>query len=382
MRYKQDKKHVGAITFHSSYNHGSVLQAYALQEYILKKYGDYFDYEIINLRTKRQKDYYNKPFGFYDLKSIVKQIVFFKYKKQILKSNDNYEAFIAKYLHLTKEYSSLEELKKANLRYDYYISGSDQIWNYPILDFDWAYFLEFCENGKKVSYAASLGPNVLNGASDDAERIKKDIGEYSNVSVREQGSLETLVKLTGRKDIEINIDPTLLLSSDEWNGLIGKRIIDGDYIFLYDLKAKKESFDTAKIISEKYKLPIIVVKNEYLIDRKYKNIVRRYDAGPLEFLNYIKYAKIVVSSSFHGNVFSIIFNKPFIAVGGKKDLRIINLLKMVKLEKCATDDLPDAKNILEAIRVGGRYDHSGIECERRKADAYLRKALDLEENCK
>ena len=71
-----------------------------------------------------------------------------------------------------------------------------------------------------------------------------------------------------------------------------------------------------------------------------------------------------------------------IAVGGKKDLRIINLLKMAKLEKCATDDLPDAKNILEAIRVGGRYDHSGIECGRRKADAYLRKALDLEENCK
>ena len=373
----KNKKAIGTITFHSSYNHGSVLQAYALQEYITKKYGDYFRYDIINLRTKRQKDYYNKPFGFYDIKSIVKKIIYRKFKKQLADARYNYEQFINKYLNITKEYADKKELESAGLKYDYYISGSDQIWNYPILDFDWSYFLEFCKNGKKISYAASMGPNKIDKEEITADRIKADLKEYSNISVREKSSLEMIENLTKRSDIEVNIDPTLLLDKTDWDRIAKNRLIKDEYILLYDLKNNKKAYYIAEYLSKKYSLPIVVVKNEYLIDKGFENIIRRYDAGPLEFLSYVKYAKIVVSSSFHGNVFSIIFKKPFLAVGGKNDNRIRDLLKMAGLESRSVNTIEEVDKI-DIFSINFSESLRGINEERKKSDKYLRRALDIE----
>ncbi len=377
------KKKIGTITFHSSYNHGSVLQAYALQEYILDQFGQQYDYQIINLRTKRQKDLYNKPYGFYDAKSMIKKIVYFKYKRLFLKRKGRYETFLKNNLHLTTEYENLNELKKANLNFDFLISGSDQIWNYTILDFDWAFFLEFGDDkAKRLSYAASFGPKPLDCSQETKSRLQKDLKRYSSISVREHGSLNNLKKIMNidENKVSINADPTLLLDKSSWDKLVESPIEKGDYIFLYDLKNKKEAYDIAKKLSKQYRLPIIVVKEKAQLIMPHRNIKKRYDAGPIEFLNYIKYAKIVISTSFHGNVFSIIFNKPFLAVGGNKDFRINNILRLAKLTDRAISDsneLPDTKTL---FNVDFSHSDSIFKAEQQKTKRYFIKALEVKRN--
>ncbi|MBR3269965.1 polysaccharide pyruvyl transferase family protein [Candidatus Saccharibacteria bacterium] len=208
----KNKKKIGAITFHSSYNHGSVLQAYALQEFIKREFGKHFDYQIINLRTERQKKYYEKSYSLFDIKNNAKNILLAKYKPQILERQKKYELFIKNKLCLTDEYQDADSLAKANFNYDYYLSGSDQIWNYTILDFDWSFFLEFCgEKTKKISYAASFGPKPLELDELTKNRLKDDLSKYKNISVREIGSANMIEEITGENSAEIHIDPTLLL---------------------------------------------------------------------------------------------------------------------------------------------------------------------------
>lgn len=149
MSYKNVMKKISTITFHASYNYGSCLQAYALQEYIKKIEKNKCEYKIINLRTKIQKEMYKNCFEKKDYKNNFKKIIFFREKKDIINKKNNFESFINEKLNLTKEYNSLDEIKKDNLISDYYIAGSDQLWNLQAKDFDWTNFLEFTENREK-----------------------------------------------------------------------------------------------------------------------------------------------------------------------------------------------------------------------------------------
>ena len=318
-------KTIATITFHSAYNFGSNLQAYALQEYVKQICPD-CDYKIINLRSKKQKELYILPFYKKGLKNKIKSLFFLKYKKDLIKRNELYETFINKYLNLTKEYNSIDDIKKDEINYDYYISGSDQIWNLNAIDFDWSNFLEFAKKGKKISYAASFGPSLQNLSDNEKDRIKKDLQEYDYISVREEGSRNN-VKNIANLDSLIHIDPTMLLTKDEWNKIIPTdRLIESEYILLYTLHNKKETFEIAKKISKELNIPIVVPKENLKIHIFYK-FKHYYCCGPIEFLNLLRNAKLVLSSSFHGTVFSIIFKKPFLAINGEKDFRISTLLK-------------------------------------------------------
>lgn len=191
-------------------------------------------------------------------KNILKRIYFFKYKKSIFDREMNYETFINNCLNITKEINNLSELKQANLDYDYYIAGSDQIWNTNAYDFDWAYFLDFTKSKNKISYAASLGPQKNSLTDNDMFIIKKMLTKFKCISVREIGSLNKINKLTS-KDISINVDPTLLLSKDKWEEIIpSKRIVKRKYILLYDLSGDKNKIYLAKKISEKLNIPIVM----------------------------------------------------------------------------------------------------------------------------
>ena len=145
-------KKVGVLTFHASFNYGSMLQAFALQR-ILEKLG--YEPEIINFRTEKQKELYSYNRKLKSFKEIIRRILLFPYKKDLFKKQDKFEDFIKNYLYCTKEYSILDQLKEENLGFDYYIVGSDQIWNTNCIDFDLAYLLPFVKNGKKIAYAPS-----------------------------------------------------------------------------------------------------------------------------------------------------------------------------------------------------------------------------------
>ena len=371
-------KKIATITFHASYNHGSNLQAYALQEYIKKICKNDCQYNIINLRTQIQQEMYKTCFEKKGIKNRIKRILKAPEKKNLLKRKERFEDFINNKLQVTKEYKSLEEVKKDNLSFDYYVSGSDQLWNLQAKDFDWANYLEFVEKGKRISYSASFGPTKQIWNDKEKERIKKDLLLYDYLSVREQGSFDNVKELTNIEP-EINIDPTMLLKKEEWMEIINKEPLrNKDYIFLYNLKGNKEIIDIAKIVSKITKMPVIVTQRTIRSEIFY-GFEKKFDAGPLEFLNLILNAKLVLSSSFHGTVFSILFNKPFYAINGAKDFRISTLLEKMNLK----DRTIEIDNIEEKCRkiydIEFKEANTLLDEERNKSERYLKKALEIKE---
>ena len=166
---------IGIITFHASFNYGSMLQAYALHK-VLSDMGH--DAEIINFRSMAQKEMYHHPI-ILSSKEWPKILLImhyllhaYRYFLQIRKWN-KYNTFLNKYLVHTKEFNTVEELKEQDFQYDYLVIGSDQIWNTKCRDFSEAFWGNFCnEKVKKVAYAPSMGSNP---ASLDIEYIKYEI---------------------------------------------------------------------------------------------------------------------------------------------------------------------------------------------------------------
>lgn len=369
-------KKIATITFHASYNYGSNLQAYALQEYVKKLHNNNCEYKIINLRTEKQKNMYKNIFERTGIKNNIKKIFILNQKKSLELKQKYFEEFIQKNLNITKEYNDLKELKEEELNFDYYISGSDQLWNLQAFDFDWAYYLEFVKKGKKISYAASWGPKAQTWNEEEKERIKKALNEYYAISVREEGSFNNVKELIGVES-QINVDPTMLLDKKEWEKIIPEEpIYKGKYIFLYNLKGDKNILKIAKKVSNILKMPIVVSRfgNKWEIIYGFK---KKYDVGPIEFLNLIKNAQIVLSSSFHGTIFSILLNKPFFAINGSKDFRISTLLKKMNLETrtIEIDNVDEkCKNVWDIS-----FDNSIklLNEERKKSEQYLRNALEI-----
>lgn len=370
-------KKIATITFHASYNYGSNLQAYALQEYIKKIGKNKYEYQIINLRTVRQKEIYSTYNNRKKFSSQIKNILTFINRNEIKEKNDKFEKFINQKLNVTREYENLEELKKANLDYDYYISGSDQLWNLNAYDFDWANYLEFVNNGKKISYAASFGPKEQKWNEQEKARIASDLKKYDNISVREQGSFNNVKKLTGIEP-EINVDPTMLLTKEEWNQLIPEeKNLKEKYILFYTLGPDRNMIKMVKKVAQILKLPVVITKFNNQYDA-FSNFKKQYDTGPVEFLNLVKNAELVLSSSFHGTIFSILFNKPFFAIRGNKDFRIQTLLEKMKLENRSIDENDIEEKCKEAYRIDFKEAETLLEEERKKATKYLKNALDIE----
>lgn len=370
-------KKISTITFHASYNYGSNLQSFALQEFVKKIGNNKYDYEIINFRTKFQKELYKCIFEQTGIKKYIKRILYFKDKKELYKKQELFENFINKRLNITKEYSTLEELKNEKWDSDYYVAGSDQLWNLMALDFDWANYLEFVESDKKISYAASFGPKPQVWNEEEKERVKKNLMKFKYLSVREEGSFNNVKELTG-KDAEIHVDPTMLLTKEEWEKHIPQeRLYKGKYIFLYNLKSS-EYVKLAHRISKELKLPVLISK-EGRLEEVFYGFKRKFDVGPLEFLNLIKYSELTLSSSFHGTIFSILLNKPFFALKGKKDFRIQTLLEKMNLGDRSIDFDDYKEKCEKAFDIDFSETYKLLDEEREKSKKYLMKALDIKE---
>lgn len=371
------KKKVGIITFHASHNYGSMLQAYALQQIVL---GMGFDCEIINFRTERQKRMYRPDFfkgGIFE--RLKRLIVQYPYIRQLYKKSFLFESFLKNDLILSnKEYATLEELEQETFDYDYFISGSDQIWNTGCFDFDWAYFLPFVKRGKKIAYAPSMGPYPgCYGRKDDLMRIVPLLKEYDSLSVRESGAVDYIHKLFV-DEIPIVLDPTLLLSPKQWNALISPDpIIKDDYIFLYSPKFEPlySTYELAEAISKRYGLKVVLsqVPKYRCTIRRWNNFEIRADVGPKQFLNLCKYAKLVCCDSFHAVVFSILLQKPFIVFNGMEDSRIANFLNLTGLQSRNIESINEIKGSL--FEVDFSQSLVTISLNSDKSISYLKSAL-------
>lgn len=335
------RKTVGIITFHGSFNYGSMLQAYALQQ-VVTRLG--YECEIINFRTQKQKDFYRPSFlrGRW-LGRIKRTILYFPYLFQLLAKQRCFQDFMMNNLKLSaKEYATLQELEYANLHYDYYISGSDQIWNTHCFDFDWAYFLPFVKSGKKIAYAPSMGPLPdVEVATSNEEQIKRLIASYDFISVREAGTANRIGEFI-ENEYQTVLDPTLLLDKELWMKMAGdKAFVNGDYILLYTPWYNEKTFSVAARLAEKMNLKVVVTQmydgnvNHWLYKSDYKPYLA---TGPIEFLNLCKYATCIIGNSFHLAVFSVMLSKSFYIVNGMSDSRVSNLLRMTGLENRSVNE--------------------------------------------
>lgn len=337
---------IGIITLNSAHNFGASLQLYALQR-TLEKLD--FEVKVINYRYKKIDNIYN-PYkrskkGKLDYKFHLSKIKLHILDKYKIRKYENYEKFFKKYFNLTKAYETFKDLTNEDWNkkwgFDAYICGSDQIWNSHITrGLQPAYFLDFLPNSyekdskfKKISYAASLGTDKINKF--DIPVFRQYLHDFDNISIREKSSVQSLKECT-EKDIEVTVDPTLLLEKSDYDKVRNPipNLKNREFIFVYVIDYNKELYKIAESISQEKNLPI-VFSSPYLKPKKeFKNQISEvWDAGPGEFLELIAKAKYVVTNSYHGNIFSIIYKKKFISAPHHiTSTRVLELTNQLNLD--------------------------------------------------
>lgn len=371
------------ITWLKYNNYGTVLQAYALQHKI-KKIG----YDVKTL------DDHGVGFDLIDKKPTKFKILLklfcatikypFNYKNrkkyQDLKKDKEinvFDEFKNKFIDI--EYN-LDDKRYLNNHYQAFISGSDQIWSPLKTIFSKHYYLDFVDKqNSKISYAPSTGQN---NCSDEMKKIIKPLLEdFEYISVREKQGKQILNELTD-KEVKVVLDPTLLLYSKDWDEITTKRIIKNKYIFTYFLSNNDWYNNYIKLISKKYNLKIFNLKNDfnlYLNDDIYKKNI-----SPTEFLSLIKYADYVVTDSFHGSIFSLIYEKEFVCLkrfddntSNNQNARLYNLLNIVNLNERFIDK-NNQVNLFDK-KIDYKIVNEYLEEEIESSQTYLTNAL---ENCK
>lgn len=312
----------GIMTFHRAVNYGAVLQTYALQT-TLAELG--MDSEVIDYRSDKIEGLYKI---FSPLLSNIKNLsIYTKAKKKIV-----FNRFLKNHIVLSKEYKSKEELKKIEKEYAAVITGSDQVWCEKCAREDSVFFLDFIKNSKKkYSYAASIGKSSVNEEME--KKYAALLEAYSCVSIRE-GSSKDLMHRCNKEDVFVHIDPTLLLNEQKWNEIASKRNKSGEYILLYTVLGQYKLYEFANHLSEETGLPIIYLNEEML--HRVKDYHYKVGVSPEEFVGYFANAKYVVTNSFHGTAFSIIYHKKFfveIEAVGRKNIRAEELMEKLGLEK-------------------------------------------------
>lgn len=322
---------LGIITFHRANNYGAVLQTYALNKTLLN---EGIDAEVLNYRYNRVDSEYLLFPRKASIKKYIKGVVYFpiKYKK-----NKKFEAFRNKYLRLSPVVYNAENLKSANEKYECFLTGSDQVFNYKLTSSDYAYLLEFVNDSKKKnSYAASLGMNEI--PQDKIQKYKQELTSFNRISVREAKAKEVIEQLTERNDIREDIDPTFLVPKKDWEDL-SVEPKEKDYVLLFVMQENISILKKAEEYAKKMGLKLIYISNSYKrsVKANYK-----YNLSPEEWLGYFKNAKCIFTNSFHGLAFSIILQKQFFLEYQKEpataNARLENLIRTLKLQNRVIKD--------------------------------------------
>jgi hypothetical protein len=367
---------IGILTFHCADNYGAVLQAFALQS-VIEALG--VKAEIIDYRPEKLIETYRikKPdkFNFinYGKYIAVKSLFSKKFEKRV----KLYDEFRNNYLKLSKSrYFKSLEIEKNPPEYDIYIVGSDQVWNPKHIEqYGHAYLLNFVQKKtKRISYAAS----VVERIPDYLINIyKENLNKFDSISVREKSSKNILKEIID-KHISVVVDPVLLIEKSRWDDLIkGVKKSADDYIFVYDLVKDELIYKTANYLSLKTHLPVITFSYNF-----YKNLYSNYIGsiyfkGPEDFIWCIKNAKFVLTNSYHGFIFSLIYEKPFIVLPHPtRGSRMRYLLDELGIPEKLIDnenDVPKKINEIDNIKYENiKYK---INLLKESSVSYLKKAI-------
>lgn len=344
---------IAILTLPLENNYGGNLQAYALYT-ILKKMGN--DVELINYRRPEMSDF-RKILSTIKQKVIHKRDIFYFFDKEKKIVNKNHEEFIRSYINCSNPlYSTTQLIDYFNRKkFHAVIVGSDQVWRFEYSPKLEDYFLEFLESNnriKKISYAASFGIDSWNYPEHITKKVNGLIQKFNYVSVREDSG----VKLC-RNKLSINsthvVDPTLLLKREEYLDLIDKNnddntgkiltyiLDDSDFKDDFILKAKKH------LKKDVFKAQPEFKSRKSLFDRQLQSYI--YPSIE-DWIKSFHDASFIVTDSFHGTVFAIIFNKPFVSIVNKKRgaSRFDSLLRKLNLmDRMVGEDVIIRKDLFE-----------------------------------
>lgn len=380
------KKRVGIVTILKVNNYGAELQAYATQK-VLQSMG--YDAEIIdylfykNPRHKRTR--MSAPTAKVSLKKHLAECLFpiianwksrhFRNAQQV--RNAKFEEFHRENTRQSACYDTLDKLKAAKLDYDVLMTGSDQVWNpgiYSSLD---PYFLRFGDDKmRRVAYASSFGVSTI--PNDVKSYYHAALLRYDAIGVREDKAVDLVKDLSGI-DAQLVLDPTLLLTKEQWMEVAKPLDVPSvPYVLIYELSYIPYIKLVAMHVAEQTGMPIVRICKQASPEDKEPGIVNIIDAGPAEFLYLFDKAGFVVTNSFHGTAFSINFGKQFYTIlpnGKRNNSRQKSILKLMDCEDCMLVEdspLPEIKT-KNMMKVNALIAH-----ERQRSLNFLKQAIDGE----
>ena len=323
------KKKCGIVTFHSSHNYGSVLQAYAMVR-VMQKMG--LDAELIDFRHPRTTDMYEWRLWSYknwkwNLRELVLRGLFSFGKKREQVFSD----FIENVLKKSKRVKDKNDIPDI---YDILVCGSDQIWNPKASgENDPIYYLGFGTTTCKFSYAASSGS--VRFGDENPELFKKYLQNLKSIGVRERFMQEYIKEELGLVS-EINPDPTFLLNASEWSEIEKPyKGLPDNYLLIYTIKRPKETINFAHQVAVSLNLPTVQICNDRDLNAlMHKDVdYRLMNVSPQQFLWLFHHASFIVTNTFHGNMFSVIYRKNFVHYGtNSSDTRISTLHDEIRLK--------------------------------------------------
>ncbi len=370
---------IGILTFHAAYNCGSMMQTYALDHFLSARG---VRCEVIDFANDGQRNVYSMFARGLSIKNLVKNCIVWLYQWRIRANFASYEAFKREHFHLSgKRYDTAGELTDAE--YAAVVAGSDQIWNITIEDGDDAYFLPWVRQARRVAYAPSFGAkNILRYAPDPA-KYRRYLEAFDCLSVREKNGQKWIKELTG-KDVPVVLDPTLLLDAADYAPVISQRLtLPERYIFYYSPGFSRDINRLVQQISKKYKLPVIAfnAKNFFVKGMQFGGFHLPTLENPATYLQLMQHATMVITTSFHGTIFSTVFRRTFWTVknGGMfgDDDRVLTLMDHLTLEDrlIGIDFDPNFDYLREADYAP--YQRN-LESLREQSKAYLLSALRMD----
>ncbi|MCI9846280.1 polysaccharide pyruvyl transferase family protein [Flavobacterium pectinovorum] len=365
-------KTVGIITMHKVENFGSALQAYALQK-IVSDFG--YDCEIIDYiyPNKYHKQFSeNKPRWYSFLKLIIPN----EFLSATYRDNLEIKKFWKKNYKLSKTYNSKEELQQKPPIYDIYITGSDQVWNTRFVKGDTSFLLSFAPaSAKKIAYSSSFSSDEIDKKYEDT--YTQLLSSYNRISVRETSGENIVKTLTGKESITA-LDPTFLLTSQDWEKMCERenKLYEGEnYIFAYVLdyavKCTPYIYELIKYYKEKTGYRVIYLDQQAKLPEELIGLVERPDpVSPELFVSLFKSAKLVITSSFHGTAFAANFSTPLYSVINKepgKDSRQMSLLTKLGISN-------------RAVKVDTPFNEIEVEWNSEELSERLTKLRELSKN--
>ncbi|MGM9749376.1 MAG: polysaccharide pyruvyl transferase family protein, partial [Candidatus Cryptobacteroides sp.] len=379
---------IGIMTFHAAHNNGAALQAYALQQNLSLLGADAELIRFYDRHNEKRTVSHSHLYNLLHNPSFIVNLVFhfrrtLKLRGKSILTDKAFQVFHKNYLRTSNEpYYSYEDLIDANTRYNGFVTGSDMVWT-PIGQNLSAYFLQFADRGKRFSYSPSL-TGTRKFTEEQHCQIQKYIREMDIISCREREGID-YVNITVGKDAVLTLDPTLLFDKTAWathlNLEIDKESKPYILCYMFDELSKAHQ----KILSSYAKhrgleiryIPMTGAQREYEVDHGYN-----CGYGPREFVELFLNASFIITNTYHGLMFSLISEAPFVLIHRGSDNqwksneeRMSNILELLNLSERYIDTnetIPESFFELDYQTI-----NQIIEQEREKSLSFLSKIVEI-----